>query len=445
MIAESKLIVRDAGPFKILYDLPKDINTVICIGGRGGRKSYEVSKFCIKASCIDQKRICIMRDEKVTIRESILNEIFVRYDTANQHGHFDGLYDKIETGIRDLSDGNMIVFTKGFRASSKEKKANIKGISDVDIAIIEEAEDIRDVTRFNTLRDSMRKKGRLIIIMLNTPDVNHWIINMYFDLVPILDHEGRATGYFKLEPKKIRGFLAIITSYKDNPYLSEDVIRDYEGYGDPQSHLYDLHHYYTSILGYASSGRKGQVLTKVKKISLQDYLQLPYREIYGLDFGTSSPAGLIGVKIHHNTAWARQLNYLPKDTLPIGKMLCDLRFTSKEIIIADSASPGDINRLRNGWSQKELDPEDLKRYPQLTKGFTIYAVHKGPGSIESGLRLMRSMELYAVEESKDLWNEIQNYIYAVDKNNQPLDEPVDDFNHLIDPWRYVIWSRGRLF
>ncbi len=51
---------------------------------------------------------------------------------------------------------------------------------------------------------------------------------------------------------------------------------------------------------------------------------------------------------------------------------------------------------------------------------------------------MQSMNLYAVEESKDLWNEIYNYIYAVDKNGNPTDQPVDDFNHLIDPWRYVV-------
>ena len=63
---------------------------------------------------------------------------------------------------------------------------------------------------------------------------------------------------------------------------------------------------------------------------------------------------------------------------------------------------------------------------------------KGTGSIKAGISLMTGMNLYAVEESKDLWNEIYNWIYAVDKNMQPTDEPLDDFNHLIDPWRYVI-------
>ena len=437
--------VKNTGPFQVLYNLPKGTNLVICIGGRGGRKSWEVSKFTAYSATIKKKRCVVLRDEKEKIRESILNEIFNRFDTANQYGHFNGIYDKIDTGIRDRESGDMLIFTQGFRASSKDKRSNLKGVSDVDIAIVEEAEDIRSFSKFNTFKDSMRKPGRLIIVMLNTPDVDHWVVSKYFDLEPILGDDGAGTGYFKLIPKKIPGFVAIQTNYKDNPFLPEDVIRDYEGYGDLKSHLYDPHYYFTQILGYASSGRKGQILTKVKRISLKEYIDLPYTEIYGLDFGTSSPAGLIGCKIHRNTSWARQMNYLPKDTLGIGIMLCQLGFTSKELIIADRASPIDISKLRRGWSAAELTPEQLEKYPQLVMGFNVLASIKGPGSIMTGLGMMIGMELYAVEESEDLWTEIRNYIYAVDKFDRQTDEPVDDFNHLIDPWRGIILARGRLF
>lgn len=437
--------VKNTGPFQVLYNLPPGTNTVICIGGRGGRKSWEVSKFVAYSATIHKKRCVVLRDEKEKIRESILNEIFNRYDTANQFGHFDGQYDKLDTGIRDRESGDMLVFTQGFRASSKDKRSNLKGVSDIDIAIIEEAEDIRSFQKFSTFKDSLRKPGRLIIIMLNTPDIDHWVVSKYFDLEPVVGPDGSGSGYFTLTPKKIEGFVAIQTSYKDNPFLPADVLRDYEGYGDPASHLYDQHYYNTQILGYASSGRQGQILTKVKKISLEQYVQLPYKEIYGLDFGTARPAGLIGCKVHHNTSWSRQLNYLPMDTLGIGIILCKLGFTDKELIIADSAVPLEIAKLRNGWDAGELTPDHLQKYPQLLKGFNILAAIKGPGSIESGVSMLKSMELFAVEESEDLWNEIRNYIYAKDKYERPTNEPVDDFNHLIDPWRYVVTARGRLY
>lgn len=441
--------VKDPGPFKILYDIIdgrlQGVDTVICIGGRGGRKSYGVSKAVTYGATIRKKRVVVLRDEKEKIRESILQEIFSRYDSANANGHLESFYDKIDTGIRDRQTKDMLIFTMGFRASSKEKQSNLKGVSDIDIAVVEEGEDIRSFEKFNTFKDSLRKPNRLIIIMLNTPDVNHWVVQRYFDLDPVINDKGEATGYFKLSPKKIPGFAGIITSYKDNPFLPLNVIRDYEGYGDPNSHLYDPHYHYTQILGYASSGRRGQILTKVRRISLKDYLALPYKEVYGLDFGTSSPAGLIGCKLHRSTMWSREINYLPKDTLGIGKMLCELGFTSKELIIADSASPLDISKLRGGWSRSELTPGEAEKYPQLLKGFYVLSAIKGPGSVASGLRLLMSMELYVVEESINFWNEIQNYIYAVDRNDNPTDEPVDEFNHLIDPKRYVATGRGRLF
>lgn len=431
--------------FKILYDLPKGTDIVVVIGGRGGAKTYEVSKFTAYSATIKKKRCVILRDEKEKIRESILQEVFNRYDTANQHGHLSQHYDKLETGIRDRKTGDKAIFTQGFRASSKGKKSNLKGVSSVDIAIVEEAEDIRSKEKFNTFRDSIRKPGSVVIVMLNTPDVNHWIVKTFFDLEAIQDSEGRGLGYFKLVPKKIPGFLAIQTNFEDNQFLPEEIVRRYRAYGDPNSPEYDLHYYYTAILGYASSGRRGQILTKVRKISLADYLNLEYPEYYGLDFGTSSPAGLLGFKIHRNACWARQLNYLPKSTIEIGIMLCKLGFTQKELIIADSAVPLDISKLRRGWESSELSPEQIEQYPQLMKGFNVLSAIKGPGSIESGIRTLRSMDLFAVEESKDLWYEINNYIFAVDRNEQPTDQPADEYNHLIDPWRYGVTARGRLY
>lgn len=441
----SAVVIKDAGPFRELYSLPRDINVVVCIGGRGGRKTYEVSKFCAKSATIDRKRIVVLRDVKETIRESILNEIFLRYDTANQYGHFDGLFDKTERGIRDLETGEMLVFTKGFTANSKQKTANLKSISDVDIAVIEEAEDIRDPNKFNTFADSIRKKGSLIIIILNTPDINHWIVKRFFHLEAEKDENGSGTGYFKLIPRDMPGFKCIQTSYKDNPYLPEEVVRRYESYGDPNSTLYDEHYYKTAILGLASTGRRGQILTNVAKIKLEDYLALPYREVYGQDFGTTSPAGLVGVKMHGDNVWARQLNYTGLDTLGIAKLYCKLGFTQRDIIIADSAEPITINTLRNGFRRDEISAEDAEKFPQVLKGFYILASQKGPGSILSGIGMLKGKKIHIVEESTDFWHEIYNYIYAVDRNMNPTDEPADEFNHLIDPLRYVVMAKGKLW
>jgi len=428
-----KVEVQRPNPkFDILYDLPKDIHIIVCIGGRGGMKTYEVSKYIAFSSCIKEKRCVILRDEKELIRESILNEVLMRYDTANENGLLDSKYERLATGIKDKNTDEMVVFTKGFRASDLQKKANLKSISNIDIAVIEEAEDIRDQDRFNVFADSIRKEGSVIIIILNTPDINHWIIKRYFICQQVED------GFFNIVPKKIPGFVCINTSYKDNQFLPKHIIDQYEAYGNPESHLYNPFYYKTAILGYASTGRKGQILTKVKPIKLADYMKLPFREFYGQDFGTASPAALIGVKFDKNNCYCRQLNYLPKNALELGKLYCELKFNPTDKIIADSAEPDTIKKLKGGWQAQDLSIEIRNKYPALIRGFFIVPAIKGQNSVKYGISLMDSLNIYAVEESKDLWFEVMNWCYAQDKNGNYIDDPIDDFNHLCDCLRYVI-------
>lgn len=426
--------VKALEPFKVLYRLPPDIRTVVLIGGRGGAKTYEASKFIAYSATVRKKRCAVLRDEKELISESILNEVKLRFDTANANGILSQRFDKLDNGIKDRETGEMLVFTKGFRASKTEKKANMKSISNVDIAVIEEAEDIRDVDKFNTFADSIRKEGSLIIIILNTPDINHWIVKRYFNLKAV---EGK-DGFYEIIPKKLKGFLCIQTNYQDNPHLTQALVESYEAYGNPESEAYNEFYYLTAIKGYASTGRKGQVLKKVKPIKLAEYMALPYREVYGQDFGTASPAGLVGVKVHKNQCWCRQINYKPMNILDIGKQYATLGLGPADKIVADSADEKAIRRLKNGWRGEDLASEVFEKYPALARGFHVVGAKKGPDSITAGLDQMDGMELYAVEESTDLWNEILNYVYDQDKNGNYTNDPIDDFNHLIDPWRYVV-------
>lgn len=454
------VIIRNVhDKFKALYHPPEGTELIICIGGRGGMKTYNVSKFAAVDATIRGRRVAVLRDEKEAIRESILNEIFARYDSANKYGHFDGVFEKLETGIRNKHTGSMCVFTKGFRASSNEKRSNLKGVSDTDTAIVEEAEDIRSFEKFNTFRDSIRTKERLIIVILNTPDIQHWIVKRYFNLEvveSVVLPNGETTkvdGYWKLVPKTIPGFHCIQTSFDDNEHLPAGVIRDYNAYGDPGSATYDLHYYLTAILGLASSGRKGQIIKKAKPISARDYYNLELKEITGLDFGTSSPAGIAGVKMDGDNLYAITKNYLPLPSIEIGKLFCQWQYTANDLIIADSADPIAIGKLRRGWPASELNSETQAQFPGLMRGFNVRGAVKGTGSLEAGLSMLTGMNLYFVDDAPidpklgltPIWHEVFNYIYAVNKEGEYTNIPIDDFNHIIDPIRYVAQSRGRFF
>lgn len=399
-------------------------------------KTYEVSKFIAQQVVQEEKRAVVIRDEKEQIRESILNEIWQRYDTANEDGLLDGLFSKNKTELVKVENGETMLYTKGFKPSDNSKSSNLKGAANIDLAIIEEAEDIRDVTKYNKFTDSLRKEGCVVIILLNVPDINHWIIKRWFMTEPAYHNGALLDGYFKLVPKQIPGFYCIQSTFEDNPFLPTHIVARYNGYGNPESHLYDIHYYLTEIKGFASTGRKGQIFPHCKSIKLADYLNLPYQEYYGQDFGTARPAALAGAKIHGNNIWLRQLNYEPMEILGIGKMYCRLGFTPSDKIIADCAEPPSIAKLSGGFS--ELTAQDYQEYPMLGVGWYVVACIKGPGSVEFGISMLKSMNIFIVEESTDFWDEQRQYIWETDKNGNPTGKPKDEFNHLWDAGRYIL-------
>jgi phage terminase large subunit len=437
MIA-SGIKIKKLPQYNVLYNLPPDVEIVICIGGRGGGKTYEVSKFIAFSSTIKNKRCVVLRDEKEIIRESILNEILLRFDSADKNGQLSMNFQRLDTGIRSRKTANMVVFTKGFRPSSNDKKANLKSISDVDIAVIEEAEDIRDEEMFNTFADGIRKVGAVIIIILNTPDINHWIVKRYFTL------EDKGDGFYDIIPKQTKGVVVIKTDYTMNPYLPSNIIERYENYGNTNSVLYNPFYHKTAILGYASTGRKGQIFSGWKPCTDAQFNSVEASSVWGLDFGLSSPAGIVECKCLKDEMYIREHNYLPLTTKEIGILFCRLG-VGKDLIIGDSAEPHTISKLRRGWEASELKPEEIEKYPDLLNGFYILGAIKGPDSIVSGIDLMMQTIIHVTEGSKNLWAEYANYVWELDRNKVPTGKPEDANNHLIDPSRYVRKAKGRLF
>jgi phage terminase large subunit len=435
-------------PFKPLYQLPAGTWMIFNVGGRGGGKTYEISKWCNLGAMTSDRRTVVLRDEKTTISDSILNEIKNRYNELNEkaNGYFDTVYDfqthEMKKKKTAVDPEKKLIFTKGFRASSNSKTANLKSISDIDIAIIEEGEDVTDKQAFNRFADGIRNQNSIIVVNMNTPDMNHFFIQGYYDLDDT-EHD----GYFKLRPKNIPGVVYIFSDYSTNPHLPDHIIRKYKAYGDPDSPFYDKHYYLTQILGYCSAGRTGQIYTGWKRITNSQFNEIAVKSVFGLDFGWSdSPMALSELKVEGGRCYKRQLIYERNMTLlDLAVRLIQLKITGNDLIVADSAEPLTINKLRNGWQVNELPAGYAEKYPQLLSGFYIMPAVKGPGSIQAGINRVKEYENYLTEDSIDWWNEYVQYCWAKDKNGHPTDEPLDDFNHLFDSDRYAIMAKGRLY
>lgn len=400
--------------YRVFYNLPPETWLVINMGGRGGGKSHETSKFAAIMAMQKQKRIAILRDQQSTIEQSILNEIKLRYEEINtQSGGFYNQYFEFQTrGLKHKASGKDLVFSKGFQTQSVSQKAALKSISDVDIAIIEEFEDIRDEQKFNTFADSIRKEGSVIIVNLNTPEKNHWFIKRFYHL-----EESGYEGYFRAVPRDINGVVYTFTTFTDNPFLPQKTVDKYNAYGDKNSELYNLDYYCSSMLGLVSEGRKGRIFRNWKPISYADFQKLPYTSFAGLDFGYSDdPNALLEIKAHNNKRYIRKACY--KGGLSNEEIASEIEINLPKRcpVYADCAEPKSVAALRR---------LNINVWPAL----------KGGDSLLSGIRELQSLEVYYVPDS-DLEYEYQEYAWALDVNGVPTDKPIDKHNHLMDAFRY---------
>lgn len=144
---------------------------------------------------------------------------------------------------------------------------------------------------------------------------------------------------------------------------------------------------------------------------------LPYK--CGLDFGYfPDPDGLIKTIIDQKTKkiYAKELLYETMQGTEELIRKISQKVKRHELIIADSASPRSI--------------KDIK-----IKGFNIKPVSKTK-TVADWLRSMQDYEVIITKDSPNLEMELQNYVW----DDKRAGIPIDDFNHLIDPMRYVFMS-----
>lgn len=111
----------------------------------------------------------------------------------------------------------------------------------------------------------------------------------------------------------------IKTTFKDNPHLPAEQVAAFERLREraelPTASPLDIFNYQVYYLGEYSNA-SGAVFTDVKRISLQDYMDIPEVEYLGMDFGFKEggdPTSVVGVKISDNVIYSHC--YLYDNTL----------------------------------------------------------------------------------------------------------------------------------
>jgi phage terminase large subunit len=201
-----------------------------------------------------------------------------------------------------------------------------------------------------------------------------------------------------------------ITTYKDNIFLPQQQVEEIEKLKTRDPNLW-------RVFG---EGQKG-VPTRVVFNHQQFYSELPPSAKligYGIDFGFSDPCTLIKVHKDGDSIYCEELLYLRNVTIPdfIYKIK-DLGINLTDDFICDSANPQAIAEMsRNGINAKPVKKD----------------------TILSGIDQIKRCNFFVHENSKNLQEELNSYVWKTNKDGNNLDEPEDKNNHLIDPIRYLL-------
>lgn len=390
---------------------------IIMMGGRGAGRSKVASQYARSKIQDDEYfRCAIMRFILGDVRNSIYQDI---YDTMEETDFLP--YVKVREHMLTFEYGQNKINGLGFRKSSGDQKSKLKSLANYNCVIIEEADEIVEED-FMQLDDSLRtaKTDITIIFMLNCPDKNHWIIKRFFNLV-----SSGVDGFYKAELKEDckNDTLFIHSTFRDNlKNLNEKTVANFIRYRETKPD-----HYWNMIEGLVSEGVRGRIYKNWKVCTKEVFDSLPFASKYAMDFGfTNDPTALIEIKEHNEKVWVRELIYESGLTNPlISKRMGQLGMNKRTAVIyADSAEPKSIQELRDdGWN--------------------VIPADKGQDSVRAGVDMMLGKEVFYTEDSTNIAVENQEYKWALDKNKEPTNEPIDDFNHAMDAIRYGVWTDAK--
>ena len=141
---------------------------------------------------------------------------------------------------------------------------------------------------------------------------------------------------------------------------------------------------------------------------------------YGMDFGyTNDPTTLIALYKLNNEIIIDELIYEKGLTNnDIAKRMIRLGIDKRDYIVADSAEPKSI--------------KEINEY-----GFKVQGAEKGKDSINFGISILQDYNMLVTSNSTNLIKELRSYSYDKTKEGKTLNTPIDDFNHCIDPLRYL--------
>lgn len=399
-------------PQEIYHPLYEDKEKFIILitGGRGSGKSFNASTFIerltFEMTPVEKivHQILYTRYTMVSAGMSIIPEMMEKIELDGTTKYFK----TTKTDIVNKMTKSRIMF-RGIKTSSGNQTAKLKSIQGITTFVCDEAEEWTNEEEFDKIMLSIRKKGiqNRIVIIMNPCDSNHFIYKKYIENTHKLVEIDGVQVQISTHPN----VLHIHTTYFDNlENLSPEFLKEVEDMkaNNPEKYAH-------VVIGRWADVAEGAVF---KKWGIVKEFPRECKKVgIGQDFGfTNDPSAAVRCGIIDNRLYVDELFY---ETDMLSSAIANRLKPFSMKVFADSQDPRLIQEIKN-------------------RGVNIYPVDKFPGSIKAGIDKIKDMEFFVTERSYNLITELRKYVWDKDKDGNYINEPVDEYNHLMDAIRYYV-------
>ena len=376
--------------------LSKDSRYYIVTGGRGSGKSFSINALLVLLTYEAGHTILFTRYTLSSAYISIIPEFIEKLELLGLLGDFHITKDE----IKNKRSGSKIIF-RGIKTSSGDQTANLKSLTGITTWVVDEAEELTDEQKFDTIDLSVRQQGKQnrVILILNPTTKEHFIYSRFFE----------DRGVNEGVNKTIENTTYIHTTYLDNKdNLSQSYLDQIE-----QMKLRRPEKYKQQILGAWLNKAEGVIFDNW---TIGEFKHIG-TSVWGQDYGfAADPSTLVEVNIDstNKRIYLKECFYLQRlTTSQISEL--NIKHARGGLIIGDSAEPRLLSEIK-------------------AKGCNVRPSIKGQGSITYGISLLQDYDIIVSPDSTNLIKELNNYRWLEKKSNTP----VDNWNHLIDAVRYAV-------
>lgn len=378
-----ELQIKHTNVFTRNYEALNDPNIrfVINQGGSRSSKTYSLCQLLIVYSLQESNKvISIVRKSLPSLKATIMRDFF---EVMKELGIYDEKFHNKTENIYKFPNGSVVEF---FSLDDSQKVRGRKR----DILLCNEANEL-EYEEFVQL--NMRTTFK-VFCDFNPSDTEHFL----YDLIDKVDS------------------ILIHSTYKDNPFLEKDIIKQIE-----ELIMTDQDYYNIYALGIPSKSTH-TIYNHQKTFLNKDKPEGIVDTVLGIDFGFQHPCALV------------RCDFTTNNEVYVTELLYESYLTTAELIprikqVLDREGLSYSTTMVGDYSRPEIITE-LNR-----NGFNCINANK---SVREGIDAVKSKILYVHIDSVNLLKEFKNYKWKSTKDDKLLDEPIKLWDDGMDAMRYSI-------